>query len=345
MKGVIFKVENNLKNIVLSVIVPSYNAAKYLEKNIPTMVSRERVRNRIEVLIVNDGSKDNTREIGEQLVEAFPGTVRLINKLNGGHGSTINVGVRDAHGDFIKVVDADDEVDLDAFEALIDLIETIKDDIQILVSPYIEVNMETGDETVKDESNISTDEMLSYDELLEKSGKIPAMHSICYRKDILVENNIFLSENCFYVDIQYNVFPIPYIQKAVYFNKPVYRYYVGNPNQSVSARNFLKNKDMHFKVLSSIIDFVNQKKMLLTITQQDYINRLISELSATYLNILLSIKDKKMCRIEVDKFLVYLKQNHPYSYTHPFGVKMKLIIKSPIWISAMSYFYRKKVGL
>lgn len=80
---------------VLSVAIPSYNAEKYLEQDIPSFL-REDLLEDLEVLIVNDGSRDGTREVGERFAAQYPMCVKVVNKENGGHGSAINAGLREA---------------------------------------------------------------------------------------------------------------------------------------------------------------------------------------------------------------------------------------------------------
>ena len=103
---------------ILTVTVPSYNVEKFLENTLDSFVD-ERVLDDIEVLIVDDGSKDKTAEIGRKYEEKYPDTFRVISKENGGHGSTINRGIGEAKGKYFKVVDGDDWVDQDGFAELI----------------------------------------------------------------------------------------------------------------------------------------------------------------------------------------------------------------------------------
>ena len=91
---------------ILTVTIPSYNVEAYLEDCLESFVNSE-VMDDIEVLIVNDGSSDNTAKIAQRYVDKYENTFRLINKENGGHGSTINTGVREAKGKYFKVVDED----------------------------------------------------------------------------------------------------------------------------------------------------------------------------------------------------------------------------------------------
>ena len=123
---------------ILSVVVPSYNAAPYLLETMPSLLS---IKNRelLELIIVNDGSQDNTLEVAKQLEQNYPETVKIVDKPNGGHGSTINAGSKIATGKYFKVVDADDWVDTQNFEKLIRYLQEANDDM--VVSPYYDVYM------------------------------------------------------------------------------------------------------------------------------------------------------------------------------------------------------------
>ena len=104
-------------NKILTVVMPSYNAEPYLCETIPTILASEFV-NDVELIIVNDGSKDNTLEIARDFEKKYPNTIRVIDKENGGHGSAINVGIEAASGKYFKIIDADDWVDTKAFSEL-----------------------------------------------------------------------------------------------------------------------------------------------------------------------------------------------------------------------------------
>ena len=99
---------------ILTVVIPSYNVEQFLEKTVQSFLADEVIQD-IEILIVNDGSKDRTKEIGQQFEEKYPQSIKLVDKENGGHGSTINKGLSIAAGKYFKVVDGDDWVDTQAF--------------------------------------------------------------------------------------------------------------------------------------------------------------------------------------------------------------------------------------
>lgn len=95
---------------VLTVIVPVYNMEKYIRQCLESLVIGE-VLDRIEVLVVLEGSKDGSAEIAYEFVEQYPDTFRIIYKANGGHGSAINTGLMMASGEYVKILDSDDWVE------------------------------------------------------------------------------------------------------------------------------------------------------------------------------------------------------------------------------------------
>ena len=122
---------------VLTITIPSYNVEAYLEECLESFVNSE-VMEEIEVLVVNDGSSDSTAEIAQRYADKYPETFRLINKENGGHGSTINTGIKEAKGKYFKVVDGDDWVDTRSFIRLVKVLKESEADI--VASNYTWIN-------------------------------------------------------------------------------------------------------------------------------------------------------------------------------------------------------------
>ena len=113
---------------ILSIVIPAYNVEKYLEKCLASF-EIQAILDRIEVLVINDGSKDHTAEIAQRYCEKYPETYFLYNKENGGHGSGINYGIRYATGKYFKVVDGDDWLNTEELEAFVKLLEETDTDI------------------------------------------------------------------------------------------------------------------------------------------------------------------------------------------------------------------------
>ncbi|AIG65494.1 bifunctional glycosyltransferase/CDP-glycerol:glycerophosphate glycerophosphotransferase [Weissella tructae] len=113
---------------LVSVIVPAYNSGEYLEKNIK-LALKQTLAN-IEIIIVNDGSTDNTAKIAKKLA-LFNSRVRLVDKVNGGVSSARNAGVAAAKGEYIFFLDPDDYMDNDTLEVLYNSLETSGSDVAI----------------------------------------------------------------------------------------------------------------------------------------------------------------------------------------------------------------------
>ncbi len=101
---------------ILSVAIPCYNSEKYMEKCIESLLPGGED---VEILIVDDGSKDRTAEIADAYEKKYPGIVKAIHQENGGHGEAVNTGLRNATGLYFKVVDSDDWVDASAYPKIL----------------------------------------------------------------------------------------------------------------------------------------------------------------------------------------------------------------------------------
>lgn len=237
-------------NKVLTVVIPSYNVEKYLRDTLESFIA-DGIMPLIEILVVNDGSKDSTPEIAEEYVRKYPQTFRLINKENGGHGSTINRGIEEASGKYFKVVDGDDWVNTEDFAELVRRLEST--DADYVVTNYYKVNDQTGAKKLEEFTWLKEHPECSFDEAAHHS-EIP-MHALVIRTGILQENKIRLDEHCFYVDNEYITFPVPYVESIQYYDLAVYMYRLAVATQSVSLQGFQKHLTDHVKVTMRVTEF------------------------------------------------------------------------------------------
>lgn len=178
---------------ILTVTIPSYNTEKYIDECLPYLID-ERIISDIEILIVSDGSKDNTVSVAQKWADKYPDSIRVIDKENGGHGSTINRGILEATGKYFKVVDGDDWVVTENFVKLVDYLKQVE--VDIINNPYLEHNEETTVETPMMNLEIPARNIVEHDQVVEQI-KIPPMHTITYRTSILKDNEIKIDEKCF----------------------------------------------------------------------------------------------------------------------------------------------------
>ena len=108
---------------LLSIVVPVYNVEKYINKCLESLAVSEEQMAQLEVLVVNDGTPDNSAIMAKEFEKKYPQTFRVIDKENGGHGSCCNLGLKEAHGKYIHFLDSDDWLLPGALRSLYDYIQ------------------------------------------------------------------------------------------------------------------------------------------------------------------------------------------------------------------------------
>lgn len=225
-----------MQDKLLTIVVPTYNISEYIEKCINSFLEvNEKYYKDFEVIVVNDGSTDNSVQVVENLIIDSNLDLRIISKENGGHGSTINVGITEAKGKYFKVIDGDDWIDISSFETLLEKLKII--DVDMVISNYIEQHVynnskKTIDFVKRIVPNVIVEGL--------PDRRIP-MHALTYKTSILKNNEIRLSEKTFYVDTEYTLLPIKYVRNYVYYDLDIYQYFLGRPDQSMHI-NIMKQK-------------------------------------------------------------------------------------------------------
>lgn len=243
---------NKEMNKILTISIAAYNVEKFLGQTLASL-NDGRFLDDIEVLIVDDGSKDRTRNIALDYQNIAPNTFRYIAKENGGHGSTINKGIDLATGKYFRVLDGDDWIDTEAFAQYIQNLK--KADADLVLTPH-KVNC-NGKEQIK--INVSEmSEGRTYTWSDEFDIRLITLHMLAIRTELLRENGIRITEKCFYVDIEYVAWSIYLAHTIAYYNLPVYIYRIGNAEQSVSIKNMIKNLEMQETVSYKLIRLYNQ---------------------------------------------------------------------------------------
>lgn len=242
---------------ILTVVIPSYNVEQTLEKTVRSMlIPNIQLRSALDILIVNDGSKDGTLPLAMQFEKENPGIVRVWNKDNGGHGSTINVGIEQALGKYLKVVDGDDWLDTKALEKYLMILET--SDADMVATDYYRYYM-TDDklEAVK-ASSLPYNEVIGFDTVWDKINF--QMHSYAVKTSILRNQPYRIDEHCFYVDTELNVLTAMSAKTILYIDTKLYVYRLQSANQSVSAQGWMKHYMDHDKIGRTFIDWMHSFK-------------------------------------------------------------------------------------
>ncbi|MCB2413540.1 glycosyltransferase family 2 protein [Demequina sp. TTPB684] len=243
--------------VTLSVIVPSYNAAGWMERCVDSLLAVGAPD--IEILIVDDGSTDATGAIADCYEAAHPGVVKAVHKPNGGHGSTINTGLAQARGAYFKVVDSDDWVDVDAFAALL---TTLRDfsasaaPVDLVVSNFVYEKVGSRRQrAVRYRNVLPKGRVFGWDEVGRfRTSQYLMMHSLVYRTEVLRESGLQLPEHTFYVDNLYVYEPLLSVRTLYYLDVDLYRYFIGRPDQSVNEHVMIRRIDQQLKVNRMMMD-------------------------------------------------------------------------------------------
>ncbi len=241
---------NNEGSKLLSISVAAYNVEKYLNNTIDSIISSEFLEY-IEVIIVNDGSKDSTINISKEYENQYEKSVIVIDKENGGHGSTINAGVTSATGKYFMVLDGDDWVDTKELDGLLKYLQNAQCDMVLM-------NSTNCYENGKKEKVIHFP-TYKYDKIYDEKDFGPDLHvgisCAVIKTQLLKESGLRCVEHCYYEDLQYDAYITYLANNFEYKNFYVYQYRLGLEGQSVSIKSFQKNIDMQFKIEKVLCEF------------------------------------------------------------------------------------------
>ena len=213
----------------------------------------------VEIIIVDDGSKDATPEIADKYQKRFPDIVRAIHKENGGHGSAVNAGIANATGMFFKVVDSDDWVDESVFLQVLDRLRELAlgdDIIDLFIANFVyDKDGAKHKKVMKYTSMFPVEKVFGWSDVkLITKGHYLLMHSVIYRTQVLRKCELQLPEHTFYVDNIYVYHPLPYVKKMYYMDVDLYHYYIGRDDQSVNESVMIGRIDQQLKVNRIMIE-------------------------------------------------------------------------------------------
>lgn len=313
------------KEKLLTISIAAYHVEKYLAKCLESFAYRD-LEEELEVLVINDGSGDAINAIAMEYVTKYPKIFHLIDKKNGGHGSTVNRGIKEANGRFFKTVDGDDLVAKEGLYHLIDLLK--RTDADVVVSDYETFDDRTGqtlEHIVMSPKECISGNSYVWSDVCQKQYFV--MHSITYRTSLLKENPISFSEHCFYVDAQYCLFPVPWIRKAAFLKETVYRYRLGMTTQSMDICNMQKNCAQHEKVLDSLLKCYRSYETIVDTAAKAYMQKGCAKFFVSQIKIYLSFCPDKERKQQIVKLDQKLKKEFPAIYDAVANKSVRLLRK------------------
>lgn len=256
---------------LLSVVIPVYNTEKYLKKCLDSVLVPEYM-DELDIIVIIDGSPDNSLSIARKYEIKYPNTFKVIVKENGGHGSCCNVGLKEARGKYIRFLDSDDWFDnIDFPEFLNSLVNLDADLIQTNVCKEIEKKGKTIKESLYRELPIT----IVHEFQFNPQNYFITIHCSTFKTSVLRESDIFFSEKTMYDDTSLYVQPFASIKTIKTLGLCVYHYYIGRPGQTILlvSDKAINNKKSEF---SKLLKEYNSLRSELSENVIDYVDSFIN---------------------------------------------------------------------
>lgn len=314
---------------LLTIVIPCYNTEQYLAECLESILFSE-YNDTLEVLAINDGSKDNTLSVAREYEARFPEILKVIDKPNGGWGTVINMAIKEAKGRYFKILDSDDWFDKTAYAEFISLLK--KCDADIFITNYTEIYKDRTIEGRKYAEHLCYHTMEIEEYLAkEKTPSLFPMTNISVKTDILKEGNFTLPDR-YYGDICFFIYTMALSNSVYITNLNLYQYRKTVDGQSTSINGYIRNHKDYIEIVSKLVNFyaifplTHYKRTVIK-------SNLIRNISFAY-KLLMS---KEYCgnmpesKVLLNEYNSYLKQTSKELYKESYKITNKHIPYVLIW--------------
>ena len=231
----------------VSVIVPFYNVEGYIEKCLDTLVNQ--TLEDIEIILVNDGSKDNSILIAKKFLENYPKKIVYLEKENGGLSDARNFGIPYAKGEYIAFLDSDDYVEKNMYEEMYALAK--KENSDMVQCNFYWEYIDKNKKKIGDVQKYSNKK-----ELITK-GRVEAWNKLI-KREILENEEIRFPKGLRYEDVEFTYKLAPYLEKVSFIDKP-FIHYIQRQNSISNSQNE-KTAEI-FDILDNVIKYYKEKNI------------------------------------------------------------------------------------
>lgn len=236
---------------LLTISIAGYNIESYIHQTLDSLICRH--IDKLEIFVVDDGGNDHTLEIAQSYARKYPNSIIPVHKENGGWGSTVNYSISHATGKYFKLLDGDDFFDTASLDGLLEHLEAIDSDV--IYTPYTQYDDEAK-KNVKDFDISSNYELYTTYNLYKINPKFGLdMHAVMFKTSILKNNQVRITEKCFYTDNEYRTKGLAYSQTILFTNLSLYRYRIGREGQSVDLTGLKKHYKDSIQAAKALITF------------------------------------------------------------------------------------------
>lgn len=246
-----------------SIIIPVYNVENYLSECLYSVIHQNMID--IEIICVNDGTRDNSRRILEEYQKADD-RIQIIDKPNGGLSSARNCGMKAASGEYLLFLDSDDYLNQNSCERLYYEVLETRPDIIVFGSHIFPYYPWPDQWLIK---NLTTRTIMyrkdSMNALLHENGASPFVWRNCYRREFLAANQLSFNENVrFGEDIIFQFCSFPMANHIVFISDKLYHYRWSRPNSLMAnaSKNLYKKYLQHINAMQIIAEFWRNHDLL-----------------------------------------------------------------------------------
>lgn len=307
----------------LTIVIPTYNVEQYIGQCLDSFLIPD-LLDKLEILVIDDGSPDSSAHIARTYADKYPSAFFVISKENGGHGSTINTGIKMASGKYFKVVDGDDWVSEEALRNLVSFLDDNTCDI--VYTNYCWVYESNGKRKLDQEipfHGVHYGKIYPFDEVAGRT--FIKMHNMTVRTEILKAHCRSIQEHSFYVDNEYILYPIPFIRDIAFLDDILYMYRIGRAEQSVNITKMQERCGQHEKVLSNLLDFYENLDCSVSSSAKAYVAKGIARMFCSQVKIYLSYKPNQHYKKKLIALDQYLKDKFPEIYGSARNAAVKLL--------------------
>lgn len=300
---------------ILTIIIPVYKVEKFIRQCLDSVILDEEQMKCLEVIVVNDGTPDQSGVIAHEYEKRYPQSIKVIDKENGGHGSTWNVGLKKATGKYIRFLDSDDWLSNLSF--FIENLENHDEDLVFThLVRYDERNQSTTEARIKNVKYNQVYHTSSFSFI--DTGNQYYMYGFwycTYKRSIFQKVQPLFVEKVFYDDAI--LFLTPYIlgKTMVFLDLPLYHYRIGQSGQSVNVNVEKKHVNDYVKVSKSLIDFANQHQDINKV-QSEQRDSFLSQYMKNRFSLFTQLPYQKSKSI-IDDLFSHIRNNAPYIRLSP----------------------------
>jgi glycosyltransferase involved in cell wall biosynthesis len=251
---------------------------------------------RLDVVVVNDGSRDGSLAVAERYAERYPQSVRVVDKANGNYGSTINAALPTLQGEYVKVLDADDRFDVALVADVIEGLEAMSG-VDVVVMPYVECDAR-GERRVG--YNLYSHDLYACGEVYDAErvfadGAIHffAMHSLAYRTELLRAMGYRQSEGISYTDQEWAFYPMFHAERFGFMDTPLYIYNLAREGQTMDAAVQLRSIGQLERVVSAMAEYYAERaEAVSSAARREFLQGvLVRRMATVYRKYLLDMSD------------------------------------------------------